>query len=61
MQYNIIKSGERQINDAIAALAVLVNQAIASGWVPLGGISVTSVNVGTDLVFVACQAMTTNV
>lgn len=55
MQYNIIKSRERQVNDALTALTKQVSHAIAAGWVPLGGVSVASVNAGTELVFVACQ------
>lgn len=58
MHYQVVKSGERTINDTLDALNRLVNENIHNGWTPLGGVSITNVTVNNELVFTACQAMT---
>jgi len=58
MDYQIIKAADSDFSEALRKTMKAVNEEIAAGWQPLGGVSVSSIgDFGNHLTFFACQAM----
>ncbi|MGF6996897.1 DUF1737 domain-containing protein [Paraburkholderia sp. GAS32] len=59
MKYKIIKAANTELNIALGDAVEQVNAAIADGWEPVGGVSVTFVGeVGSLMMHIVCQAAT---
>lgn len=59
MKYKVIKGADTQLNDALNATVEQVNAAMAEGWLPVGGVNISSVGTFESLLmYIVCQAMT---